>query len=60
MTPEPSTLPDQPHAKPPWTAPHIKALQLNAAQGADSGALCDKYGSLSATSGNDRCQPLKP
>jgi hypothetical protein len=60
MTPESSNIPTPPCARPPWTTPHIKTLQLNAAQGADSGALCDKYGSLSATSGNDRCQPLKP
>jgi hypothetical protein len=59
MATEP-VLPTARSARPPWTAPHIEALQLRAAQGAESGALCDKYGSLSARSGNDRCQPLKP
>lgn len=42
-------------AKKVWIAPHIQALNLNEAEGAVSGPLCDKHGSLSATQGNDHC-----
>jgi hypothetical protein len=45
------------NAKKPWIAPRIHVLDMNAAEGAVAGPLCDKHGSLSATSGNDFCDP---
>jgi hypothetical protein len=42
-------------AKKVWTPPQIHVLDINEAEGADSGPFCDKHGSLSATPGNDRC-----
>jgi hypothetical protein len=44
-------------AKKPWVAPRIHVLDMNAAAGASVGPLCDKYGSLSASMGNDHCDP---
>jgi hypothetical protein len=44
-------------AKKLWIAPQIHVLDMNAAEGAAVGPLCDKHGSLSSTSGNDRCDP---
>jgi hypothetical protein len=44
-------------AKKVWTAPQIHVLDINEAEGANTGPMCDKHGSLSATSGNDRCDP---
>ncbi len=38
-----------------WTAPVIQMLSIHAAEGANAGPLCDKHGSLSAQTGNDRC-----
>jgi hypothetical protein len=38
-----------------WTAPRIQILDIRGAEGANTGPLCDKHGSLSATTGNDRC-----
>jgi len=46
--------------KKPWNAPRIQILDINAAEGATAGPLCDKHGSLSASTGNDRCTPPKP
>jgi hypothetical protein len=44
-------------AKKPWIAPRIHVLDMNAAEGSTAGPLCDKHGSLSATMGNDNCDP---
>ena len=44
-------------AKQAWTAPRIHILTINAAEGAQVGPKCDKHGSLSATAGNDKCDP---
>jgi len=44
-------------AKKVWTSPYIQVLNINAAEGSVAGPLCDKFGSLSATSGHDRCDP---
>jgi hypothetical protein len=44
-------------AKKIWTTPQIHVLDINAAAGATAGPLCDKHGSLSATMGNDHCDP---
>jgi hypothetical protein len=44
-------------AKKIWTTPHIEVLDINAAEGSQVGPLCDKFGSLSFTTGNDRCDP---
>jgi hypothetical protein len=44
-------------AKKVWIAPQIQALDLHSAEGAQPGPLCDKFGSLSAGIGNDRCDP---
>lgn len=38
-----------------WTAPKLVVVELKSAAGARLGAHCDKFGSLSATLGNDRC-----
>jgi hypothetical protein len=45
-------------AKKVWTTPQIHVLDINAAAGSETGPLCDKHGSLSATSHNDRCDPI--
>ncbi len=59
MTIEATALPNNRTgiAKKVWTTPHIQVLDINAAEGATAGPLCDKQGSLSATGGNDRCDP---
>jgi hypothetical protein len=59
MTIEANVLPSNPAgiAKKFWTTPMMHVLDINAAQGADIGPLCDKHGSLSSTNGNDRCDP---
>jgi hypothetical protein len=44
-------------AKQVWIAPCVHILTINAAEGAQTGPKCDKHGSLSATSGNDKCLP---
>ena len=44
-------------AKKPWIAPRIHVLDMNAAEGAAAGPLCDKHGSLSAGTGMDHCDP---
>ena len=44
-------------AKKLWMAPRIHVLDMNAAEGAAAGPLCDKYGSLSGSVGNDKCDP---
>jgi len=43
-----------------WTVPVFHTIRLNLALGSKSGSLCDKFGSLSASQGNDRCTPPKP
>jgi hypothetical protein len=62
MTIEATVLPEDVAgiAKKVWSAPRIQILDINAAEGASAGPLCDKHGSLSATEGNDRCTPPKP
>ena len=32
-----------------WSAPAIQIIQLNVAEGAQAGPLCDKHGSLSSS-----------
>jgi hypothetical protein len=44
-------------AKKIWAAPLIQVLDIHSAEGSSVGPLCDKFGSLSATSGHDRCNP---
>jgi len=44
-------------AKKFWTTPNIHILEINTAEGATAGPLCDKFGSLSAGHGTDRCDP---
>jgi hypothetical protein len=52
-TSPPST--DSQFAKKVWISPYIHMLDINAAEGAAAGPLCDKFGSLSATSSHDYC-----
>jgi hypothetical protein len=44
-------------AKKVWLSPQIQILNINSAEGAEAGPLCDKFGSLSATHGHDKCDP---
>ena len=62
MTIEANVLPNMRAgtAKKVWVTPCIQVLNINAAEGSQIGPLCDKHGSLSATTGNDRCTPPKP
>ena len=57
MTIEATVLPEDLAgiAKKVWSAPRIQILDINAAEGAAAGPLCDKFGSLSATSSHDYC-----